>query len=369
VTPELWRQVEVVFQAALECDPLERAAFVKTACAEDAALRQEVISLLEANEGGAHFLEVPAFRASSRAGAGGPYGVARSRAAAAIAERLGLALADRYRIQRELGHGGMATVYLAQDLRHERLVALKVLEPHVAELLGAARFVREIKLAARLHHPHLLPVYDSGEAGDLLYYVVPYVEGGSLRDRLQSDGRLPLGLALRLVHEAADGLDYAHRHGIVHRDVKPENILLEDQHAVVADFGIARAIDAATSSHLTQPGLVVGSPAYMSPEQANAEPVDGRSDVYSLACVLFECLTGTPPFTGASLLAILTGRFMGPVPSLRATGIIVPAEVEEAVTRALATHPANRFLSAAAFADVLAGAAADIPRSGTKRRE
>ncbi|HXI20509.1 MAG TPA: serine/threonine-protein kinase, partial [Gemmatimonadales bacterium] len=201
-------------------------------------------------------------------------------------DRLRESLADRYRIERELGQGGMATVYLAQDLKHHRKVAIKVLRPELAAVIGAERFLREITTTANLHHPHILALYDSGEAGGVLYYVMPFVEGESLRDRLNREKQLPLDEALRLAREVADALSYAHGRGVIHRDIKPENILLESGHAVVADFGIAKAVSAAEGAPLTQTGMAIGTPQYMSPEQAaGGEQLDGRSDLYSLACV------------------------------------------------------------------------------------
>src|SRR6266566_2615467 len=212
---------------------------------------------------------------------------------------LSAALADRYRLERELGHGGMATVYLAQDLKHDRAVALKVLKPELAHALGPERFLREIQVTAQLDPPHMLPLLDSGDAGGFLYYVMPYVQGETLRTRLTREKQLPLDDALQIAAEVADALNCAHGEGIVHRDIKPENLLLAGRHVRVADFGIARAVTAAGGDSLTATGVAIGTPAYMSPEQAGgSKDVDGRSDLYSLGCVLYEMLAGQPPFTG-----------------------------------------------------------------------
>src|SRR6267378_7437112 len=214
--------------------------------------------------------------------------------------RLTTALADRYRIERELGHGGMATVYLARDVKHEREVALKVLRPELAAVLGAERFLHEIKVTAHLQHPHILPLHDSGEADSFLFYVMPYVEGETLRDKLRREKQLPMAEAIEITRAVASALDYAHRHGVIHRDIKPENILLHDGQALVADFGIALAVSAAAGgSRLTETGLSLGTPHYMSPEQAMGErALDARSDIYSLSAVLYEMLAGEPPYTG-----------------------------------------------------------------------
>jgi TolB-like protein len=266
------------------------------------------------------------------------------------------ALHDRYRLERELGRGGMATVYLARDLKHDRPVALKLLRPELAAILGAERFLREIRLTANLQHPHILSLIDSGEAAGQFFYVMPYVEGESLRQRLQHEGQLPLAEALRLTAEIAEALDYAHQQGIIHRDIKPENILLSRGHALVADFGIALAVTEAGGGRLTETGLSLGTPAYMSPEQAMAEPhLDGRTDQYSLGCVLYEMLAGEPPFTGPTPQAIIAKRFAEPVPHLR-TVRDVPGALEQVVTRALARRPADRFATVAEFAQALEGA-------------
>jgi len=263
------------------------------------------------------------------------------------------ALVGRYRIEREVGRGGMSVVYLARDLKHDRDVALKLLRPELAVAVGPERFQREIHITAQLQHPNILPVYDSGEAAGRLYYVMPYVEGGSLRARLAREKQLPLHDALRITDEIAEGLSYAHTHGVVHRDIKPENILLTGSHAVLADFGIARTL-AAARERLTGSGLVVGTPCYMSPEQAAGEgAVDARSDLYALGCVLYETLAGEPPFTGPSSRAILARILADAPPSLRVVRPNVPAHIERAVERALARTPADRFATAAEFARAL----------------
>jgi eukaryotic-like serine/threonine-protein kinase len=264
------------------------------------------------------------------------------------------ALADRYRIEHELGRGGMATVYLAHDLRHDRPVALKVLRPELAAALGPERFLRETKLTARLQHPHILPLFDSGEANGQLWYVMPYVRGESLRARLAREGQLPLDDALRITCDVLAALSYAHSQGVIHRDIKPENILLEGEEAVVADFGVARAVDAAADERLTETGFALGTPAYMSPEQATGERVlDGRSDVYAVGCVLYEMLAGEPPFTGPTAQAILAKRFSAPIPSIRTARERVPERTDQAINRALARAPADRFATAAEFARAL----------------
>ncbi|HET6798153.1 MAG TPA: serine/threonine-protein kinase, partial [Gemmatimonadales bacterium] len=265
------------------------------------------------------------------------------------------ALSDRYAIERELGRGGMATVFLAQDLKHRRPVAVKVLRPDVGRALGSDRFLKEIDLASRLQHPHILGLLDSGAAADLLYYVMPFVEGESLRQWLEREKQLPLDQALVIAKQVADALDYAHRHGVVHRDIKPENILLSEGHALVADFGIAKALETAGGERLTETGMALGTPYYMSPEQATASrSLDGRSDIYALGCVIYEMLAGTPPFTGPSGQAILARHSVDPVPSLRTVRSTVSPGVEWAVTKAMAKVPADRFATAAELAKALA---------------
>ena len=270
-----------------------------------------------------------------------------------LQQRLASGLTGRYDVDRPLGEGGMAVVFLARDLRHERTVAVKVLRPDVSAEIGAERFLREIKMAARLTHAHILPVFDSGEAGGLLFYVMPNMEGQSLRDRIEREGQLSLEDALRITAEVASALDYSHRQQVIHRDIKPENILLHEGAALVADFGIGKAVSAGKS--ITHTGLAVGTPAYMSPEQASGEmSIDGRSDLYSLGCVLYEMLVGEPPFTGPNAQAIIAKRFVSPVPSVKITRD-VPDVVEAALSRALARSPADRYRTGADFADALRG--------------
>lgn len=268
--------------------------------------------------------------------------------------RVTVSLSEHYRIERELGRGGMAVVFLAHDLKHHRKVAVKVLHPDLAQSIGAERFLSEITIAAQLTHPHILPLHDSGEADGLLYFVMPYVEGEPLRVRLDRERQLTVEDTLQILKEVASALGYAHGRGIVHRDIKPENILLTGGHAVVSDFGIARAVDVAGSARLTETGLAVGTPWYMSPEQASGDhKIDGRSDIYSLACVAYEMLGGSPPFTGPSPQAVMARHSMDPVPRLKTLRQAVPEALEQTIERALAKTPADRFPSAAAFADAL----------------
>ncbi len=277
-------------------------------------------------------------------------------------------LHDHYALERQLGRGGMATVYLAHDLKHDRPVALKVLHPELAAALGPERFLREIRTTARLQHPHILPVHDSGEAGGFLYYVMPYVEGESLRERLRRETQLPLEEALAIAREVGLALDYAHRHGVVHRDIKPENILLSDGQALVADFGVAHAVEQGTEGKLTETGLAVGTPSYMAPEQATGGPVDARTDVYALGCVLYEALAGEPPYSGPTPQSVIAKRLADPVPSIRRVREGVPHSVERALTRALAKAPADRYRTGAELVRALDSAKSAVvpaPTAGT----
>lgn len=279
-----------------------------------------------------------------------------------VLDRLRIVLAEHYAVDRELGRGGMATVYLARDLKHGRFVAIKVLRPTLAQSLGTGRFIREIRIASRLTHPNILPLYASGEEDGLLYYIMPYVTGESLRDRLRREGQLPIGDSIRIAQAVADALTYAHAEDVVHRDVKPENILLESGHAVIADFGLARAIHVSTLDDLSSAGLAVGTPAYMSPEQtAGGNQVDGRSDVYSLGCVLYEMLAGEPPFSGPSAQAIAAKHLHLSPPSVRSVRPGVPESLQAAINRALEKLPADRFQTAEEFSRALI--ATDIPAS------
>jgi serine/threonine protein kinase/tetratricopeptide (TPR) repeat protein len=277
-------------------------------------------------------------------------------------DRVQTALAERYRLEREVGRGGMATVYLAHDVKHRRLVALKLFHPGLAAALGPERFEREVDIAARLSHPHILPLFDSGRVpasaggNGLLYYVMPFVSGESLRARLQREGALPVDEAVRIALDVAGALAYAHAQGIVHRDIKPENVMMHEGEAMVTDFGIAKALSEAGGAALTRTGFIVGTPAYMSPEQAAGDAIDGRSDVYSLACVLFEMLTGSQPFEGGALAA-LTRRLAEPPPSTRVRRSDVPAEIDRVLVEALVRAPEAR-RSASEFAAALRSAAA-----------
>ncbi len=262
-------------------------------------------------------------------------------------QRLEIALADRYTIERELGRGGMAVVYLAQDEKLNRQVALKVLRPELAASLGSERFLREIEIAAKLNHPNILALYDCGEADGQLFYTMPYVEGESLRDRLRREKQLPIEDALQITKEVADALGHAHAMGLVHRDIKPENILLTAGHAVVSDFGIARAVSEAGAEALTETGLAVGTPAYMSPEQSTgSRDIDGRSDLYSLGCVLYEMLSGDAPYTASTPQAVIAKKLSEPTPRISVVRTAIPPAIEAALNTVLDKTPADRYRTA-----------------------
>lgn len=270
-----------------------------------------------------------------------------------LAERLNTALASAYRVDRELGRGFMGVVFLAHDVRHGRPVAIKVLRPEPAGSLGTARFLREIQIVARLQHPNIVPLYDSGEADGLLFFVMPYLEGESLRDRLRRERQLPVDDTIQIARDVAQALGYAHDRGVVHRDIKPENVLLSGGRAAVADFGIASAINAAGGTGLTETGIVIGTPLYMAPEQMSGGSIDGRADLYALGCVVYEMLAGQPPYTGPTAQAVIATRLVDPMPSVRRLRAAVPDAVEHALMKALAKIPADRFASAVAFGEAL----------------
>jgi tRNA A-37 threonylcarbamoyl transferase component Bud32 len=344
MTPERWREVDAVLRGALLCEPAQRDAFVAHACGGDQALRREVGSLLAAHDrADDDFLERPAADVFQGHSAPPP-----------LVTRLVNALAGRYEIESELAHGGMATVYLARDVRHDRRVAIKVLREVLAAAVGAERFLEEIRVTASLQHPSIVPLFDSGSAEGLVWYVMPFVEGETLRSRLAREGRLPVETALQLAREMADALEYAHRHGVVHRDVKPENVLLQSGHALVADFGIALALEHAGGERLTRTGITLGTPQYMAPEQASGErAVDARTDVYALGAVLHEMIAGEAPFAAESKKAVLMRVIREPVVALSTRRSDVPSFLDAAVWRALAKQPDDRFPSAAAFAEAL----------------
>jgi serine/threonine-protein kinase len=346
MSPERWRLIEVVFQGALACTADQRESFLKDACGDDDAMRREALSLLAAHESMTEsFLERPAGSALPP----------NERTAAALAN----ALDGRYAIEREIAHGGMATVYLARDLRHDRSVAIKVMRDEIAAAVGAQRFLEEIRVTASLQHPHVLPLYDSGSAGGLLWYVMPFADGETLRSRLERERRLPIEDALQIAREIAEALEHAHARGVVHRDIKPENVLLQGGHSLVADFGIALALERAGGERLTRTGLTLGTPQYMSPEQARGErALDARVDVYALGAVLHEMLVGEAPFAAESRQVMLQRILKEPAKSLATRRPEVAPWLDAAVQRSLAKRAEDRFPSATAFATALVAPAA-----------
>ncbi|MEO6528522.1 MAG: protein kinase [Gemmatimonadaceae bacterium] len=374
-----WREIQRVVDGALDLPPAERDAFVSEACGPDVALSVQARQLLEACEraaGSDGFLAGPAgaFAAPMIAEFAVQDAAAAAERRAALADALQVALSERYVVERELGRGGMATVYLARDIRHERAVAVKVLSRDVVAPGGAARFLQEIRTAAGLTHPHVLGVHDSGDANGLLYYVMPYVEGETLRTRLSREGALPLAEAVRLVRELADALAYAHAHGIVHRDLKPENVLLAGGHAVVADFGIAKALAAATQDGtprggLTSAGVALGTPAYMAPEQAVGDAsTDHRADLYALGVVAYEALAGAHPFGARAPQALVVAHLTEPPPPLGARRPDAPRSLVALVTQLLEKDPAARPQSADAVLRALDGATAAPAGTPSRRR-
>ncbi len=283
-----------------------------------------------------------------------------------LLDQLTAALTDRYRIERELGAGGMATVYLAYDVRHDRRVALKLLKPELSAVIGAERFLAEIRTTANLQHPHILSLFDSGTVDGMVFYVMPFVDGETLRDRLTRDRQLPVDDAVRIATEVADALQYAHTQGVIHRDIKPENILLQGGHALVADFGIALAASNTAGGRITETGMSLGTPTYMSPEQAMGErTLDARTDVYALGCVLYEMLVGEPPFTGATAQQIVARVMTEDPRSITGQRKTVPPAVDAAVAAALSKLPADRPASAAAFAAMLTADGTQLRRVAT----
>ncbi|HVT39292.1 MAG TPA: serine/threonine-protein kinase, partial [Gemmatimonadaceae bacterium] len=345
-----WTTLEPLIDAALELPRDGREVFLDEACDGDSALRAQLDLLLAEHGHDDTLLDHPAAeRFWSLLAQDGP-------------ARLPAVLSERYRIEGEIGRGGMATVYLAHDVRHDRKVAVKVLDPEFAAVVGAERFLAEIKTTARLQHPHILPLYDSGSTDGVLFYVMPYVEGGSLRKLMAREHQLPVKDAVRIACEVAGALEAAHREGVIHRDIKPENILLHNGSALVADFGIALAVSTAAAPRLTASGITVGTPQYMSPEQATGAPsIDSRSDIYSLGAVLFEMLAGEPPFTGATTAAVIAKIVALSAPSLRIVRTAIPKAVDAAVARALAREPVDRFRTAGEFAEALQGTTIALP--------
>jgi DNA-binding SARP family transcriptional activator len=330
-----------------------------------AALRaaQEHAARLHGDFGAAPSREVEAFAGRLREAPN-----RRERRTRAVAERLGVGLAGRYRIEELLGVGEMALVFRARDLRHERAVALKVLRPELAAAVGPDRFLREIAIAARLNHPNILALHDSGEADGLLYYVMPFVDGESLRDLVAREGALSVGDAVAIARQVADALSHAHEQGVVHRDIKPENILISRGHVVVADFGVAWAVHVGDDGVSTSHGVAIGTPEYMSPEQASGRDViDGRSDVYALGCVLYEMLGGKPPYTGTTPQTIMAGHLQRAVPRVRKLNRAVPPALDAVVARAIAKRPEDRYASASVFAEALVAAEGEaVPDAPTR---
>jgi len=339
LSPDRWKTLEPIIDAAIDLAPEDRRAYVREACAGDSALEADVEFLLAEYDRPDVLLDHPAAE--------------RFPSLVDEATRPSGLLDGRYRIERELGRGGMATVYLARDLRHDRNVAVKVLHSDFSAALGVERFLAEIRVTAKLQHPHILPLHDSGQADGFLFYVMPYVEGQSLRQRLEKEKRLSIDEATRITREIASALDAAHREGIVHRDIKPENILFSNGAALVADFGIALAMSEA-APRLTKSGLVLGTPQYMSPEQATGDaPIDSRTDVYALGSVMFEMLAGEPPFTGATVSAVLAKRSAVPAPPVKVLRATVSEAMDAAVARALARESLDRFATAGEFGQAL----------------
>lgn len=356
MTPEQWAQLEPLVDAALDLKPEDRDAYIERVSAGNPSLRSDLKRLIAESGRGDSLID----RAAAE------------RFALLFdeeSEKLPPVLSDRFTVEREIGRGGMATVFLAHDQKHDRPVAIKVLRRDVAVSVGSDRFLREINTAARLQHPHIIPLHDSGEADGRLYYVMAYVKGETLREKLDRESQLPLDEAQHITREVGDALDYAHRAGVIHRDIKPENILLSNGHALVLDFGIARAVSASEAGdRITFPGIAVGTPAYMSPEQASGSHViDGRADIYALGCVSYEMLAGHPPFLGTTHQEILGRHSLDPVPRLRTSRPNVPEFAERAIEKALSKSPADRFPTATAFSEAFSSGIPQEKSSGAWR--
>ena len=350
MSAERWKTIEPLIDAALALTPGQRRIFLEQACDGDDALLAEIETMIAECEEPSTLLEPPAYTQFTSLQEPDDF------------PHLHDALAERYALQRELGRGGAAVVFLARDLKHDRDVAIKVLKPDSSHALGPERFLREIGIVGRLSHPHILPMFDSGDAAGSPYYVMPFVEGRSLRNRLQAEPQLPIEECIRVSRELLSALDFAHRQGVIHRDIKPENILLHDGRALVADFGIARARSQAGDQELTAAHLSMGTPAYMSPEQAtNAQHVDGRSDIYATGCVLFEMLTGQPPYSGPTTVSVIAQHIAAPVPSARALRATVSPALDATIRCALAKSPVDRYATAAKMADALLEAVSETP--------
>jgi len=352
-----WARVQEIFHRALGKER-GRAAFVARASGGDAALEREVNTLLRAHDrtGILPELEGDASVLDRLADGSASDGLDD------MEDLLTSGLVGRYVVERRIGSGGMAAVYLAEDVRHERRVAIKVMRPHLLDRKGIGRFLREIRLTANLHHPNILPLFDSGDVGDTPFYVMPYVKGVSLRDRIQTEGPLPIDEALRIARDVASALDYAHRNGVLHRDVKPANVLLREDATFVSDFGIGLALEAAGGVRLTDSGIAIGTPTYMSPEQVAGEAsLDARSDVYAFGCLVYEMLAGEPPFTGKYPRTIMMRHVRDTVPNLSSARPALGAAVDRVFARVLAKTPADRYASGKAFLDALSAAVAESP--------
>ncbi len=342
MSEDSYARAKEIFLSALERDEDERMAFVEKACGKDPELRAEVVSLLGFTQEGDTATDGDILSAAESPR---PDGREEPRTDSAVFQRFRELLADRYRIEEEIGRGGMATVYRALDLRHDRAVALKVLTPEVTALLGPDRFLREIRIVARIQHPHVLPLYDSGEAGGFLFYVMPLVDGGSARTRLEGEGGLEVEEAVRILRDVAEALAEAHAQGIVHRDIKPDNVLISGRNALVADFGLAKAMSAARGDPLlTGTGLPLGTPAYMSPEQVAGDPqIDFRTDIYAFGILAFELLTGRTPFTAPTPRAMLSAHLTTSPPDLSELRGDLPESLVELVRRCLEKRPEDRW--------------------------